>query len=54
MKKQQFGYEITAITKGGETIPAVKVNPKKRHSKNNTIIRWNVYKNGAYKLCLLK
>lgn len=49
-----YGYVITAITYGGETIPAVKVNPKKRHSRNNTIIGWNVYQKGIYKHTLYK
>lgn len=47
-------YEITAITKGGEAVVAQKVNPKRRHSANNTIIGWNVYENGCYKHTLYK
>lgn len=53
-KSSGYTYEITAITKGGETLPADKVNTKKRHSKNNTIIGWNLYQNGIYKKTMYK
>ena len=40
---------VAAITKGGEQAQPLKINPNKRHSKNNTIIGWSVYENGIYK-----
>jgi hypothetical protein len=46
--------EITAFTNGGEETKREKIDPKKRHSKNNTIIGWNVYENGKYKATLWK
>ena len=37
---------IAPFSFGGEQIYTGKINPKKRHSKNNTIIGWNIYKHG--------
>ncbi len=42
------------MTKGGEELKRDKINPNKRHSKNNTIIAWNVYEGGKYKMTLWK
>jgi len=36
-------FVLTPITDGGEGKPITKINPNKRHSKNNTIIGWNLY-----------
>ena len=46
--------EITAFTRGGEEPKRTKLNPNKRHSKNNTIIGWSVYESGKYKATLWK
>jgi len=40
--------EIIAFTKCGEEPKRTKINPNKRHSKNNTIIGWILYANGKY------
>lgn len=43
--KNLDSYSVTSLTKGGEETTRLKIDPKKRHSKNNTIIGWNIYKN---------
>ena len=39
-------YRITVFTKDGEELVQLKINPKKRHSAKNTIVGWNIYKDG--------
>ena len=46
-------YSVTALTRGGEEQVRLKINPNKRHSSNNTIIGWNIYKDGAFYQTLL-
>lgn len=45
-------YTVTALTKGGEEKIRTKIDPNKRHSKNNTIVGWNVYENEILKTTL--
>ncbi len=45
-------YTVTALTRGGEEIMRTKIDPNKRHSKNNTIVGWNVYENEMLKTTL--
>lgn len=47
-------YSITAFTKGGEEFVRLKINPNKRHSGNNTIIGWNIYRDGVLDKILYK
>lgn len=46
--------QITLVTKGGESIPITKVNPNKRHSKNNTVLMFAVYENEVQKELLAR
>jgi hypothetical protein len=46
------GYFICPLTKRGEGLVQMKINPEKRHSVNNTIIGWNIYKDGKYEYIL--
>lgn len=39
---------VTLVTKGGETLPIMKVNTNKRHSVNNTVRAFNVYKDDLF------
>jgi len=52
-EKGKKGYMLLAlITKGGEVADMVELKPKvnmnKRHSKNNTVIGFRLYKNELY------
>lgn len=47
-------YEVTAITKLGEEKQRTKINQTKRHSPGNTIIGFNIYKNGVLEKTIYK
>lgn len=43
--QENDSYAVSVITKGGEQVIRFKIDHNKRHSKNNTIIGWNIYRN---------
>lgn len=50
-KEPTYTYTITELTRPltrhGEEFQRLKINPNKRHSAKNTIIGWNIYKDGV-------